>query len=146
MIALLDVNVLVALFDPEHVHHDIAHDWFTEDGSNGWASSPITENGALRVLASPTRELRMPVVELASLLRRFCEHRRHHFWTDDVSLLDSAVVDPAAIRGYKQLTDVYLVALAVKHAGRFVTFDRGVPLAAVNGARLENLVVLAPTE
>jgi toxin-antitoxin system PIN domain toxin len=146
VIALLDVNVLVALFDPEHVHHDIAHDWFAQDCGTGWASSPITENGALRVLASPTHELRMPVAELATVLRRFREQSRHYFWIDDVSLLDSAVVDTAAIRGHKQLTDVYLLALAVTHGGRFVTFDRGVPVGAVKGARSEHLVILAPSE
>ena len=146
MIALLDVNLLVALFDPEHVHHAIAHDWFADNGDDGWASCPITENGALRVLASPTLELHVPLEELAALLRRFCERSRHHFWADDVSLLDSAVIDVAGIRGYKQLTDVYLLGLAVKHGGRFVTFDSGVPLAAVKAARKEHLVVLAPSE
>jgi toxin-antitoxin system PIN domain toxin len=145
VIALLDVNLLVALFDPEHVHHDVAHDWFAED-CRGWASCPLTENGALRVLASPTRELRMPLVECASLLRRLCDHSAHHFWADDVSLLDSSVIDAAAIRGHKQLADVYLLALGVKHGGRFVTLDRGVPLTAVKGARPENLVVLAPSD
>ena len=51
--ALLDVNVLVALFDPDHVHHDLAHDWFADHRSRGWATCPITENGVIRVLANP---------------------------------------------------------------------------------------------
>lgn len=146
MIALLDVNFLVALFDPEHIHHTIAHDWLAENGRHGWASCPITENGALRVLASPMLELRLPLAELAALLQRFSERSRHYFWPDDVSLLDPSVVDAAGIRGYKHVTDVYLLALAVKNDGRLVTFDDGIPLAAVKNARKTHLVVLAPAE
>ena len=144
MIALLDVNMLVALFDHEHVHHLTAHDWFADNGDSGWASCPITENGALRVLASPQFQLHIPLGKLANLLRRFCERSAHKSWPDDVSLLNSAVVDVGQIRGHKQLTDAYLLALAVKNAGRLVTFDDGVPLGAVKGARSEHLVVLAP--
>lgn len=144
MIALLDVNVLVALFDPDHVHHVVAHDWLAENGESGWASCPITENGALRVLANPTLELQVSLGDLARLLQRFCERSRHQFWPDDVSLLDSSAVDVGHIRGFKQLTDAYLLALAVKHGGRLVTFDDRIPLAAVNGARQEHLQVLGP--
>jgi toxin-antitoxin system PIN domain toxin len=146
VIALLDVNVLVALFDPEHVHHVVAHDWLADNGERGWASCPITENGALRVLASPTLEVRVPLNELAGLLRRFRERSRHEFWPDDLSLLDSALVDAGQVRGYKQLTDVYLLGLAFKKGGKFVTFDGGIPLAAVKGARKEHLEILAPSE
>jgi predicted nucleic acid-binding protein len=52
-IALLDINVLVALFDADHVHHDFAHDWFTDHHERGWATCPITENGFIRVVSNP---------------------------------------------------------------------------------------------
>ena len=136
MIALLDVNLLVALFDSEHVHHLVAHDWFAENGDRGWASCPLTENGALRVLASPTLELFVPLPDLLALLTRFCARSRHTFWPDDVSLLDSAVVDMHKIRGHKQLTDVYLLALAVKNGGRLITFDDGIPLTEIGRAHV----------
>jgi uncharacterized protein len=143
--ALLDVNLLVALFDPEHVHHQVAHDWFSEYGDL-WATCPLTENGALRVLSNPAFELRMPVARVATALRRLCERSDHRFWPDDVSLLESTVVDFIHVRGYKQLSDVYLLALAVKNSGRLVTLDDGIPMAAVKGARPEHLVVLAAAE
>ena len=145
MIALLDVNLLVALFDPEHVHHHVAHDWFSENGE-GWATCPLTENGALRVLSDPAFELRMPVARVATALRRLCERSDHRFWPDDVSLLDSAVVDFTQVRGHKQLSDVYLLALAVKNSGCLVTLDDAIPLAAVKNARKAHLVVLAAAE
>jgi uncharacterized protein len=146
VIALLDVSLLVALFDPEHVHHLIAHDWLADNRERGWASCPITENGMLRVLSNPSRELRVPLAELALLLRRFREHGHHQFWPDDLSILDTDRVNVGRIRGHKQLSDVYLLALAVRNGGRFVTFDGGVRLDAVKGARREHLVVLGPTE
>ena len=51
--ALLDVNVLIALFDQEHVHHELSHDWFSDNRRDGWATCPVTENGFLRVLSNP---------------------------------------------------------------------------------------------
>jgi predicted nucleic acid-binding protein len=66
----------------------------------------------------------------------------HEYWPDDISLLDPGVADPTRIHGPRQVTDVYLLALAVRHNGRFVTFDAAVPLAAVRGAEAAHLVVL----
>ena len=89
--ALLDVNVLLALFDPEHVHHDIAHDWFAESCTGRWASCPVTENGFLRTanVAAQKSEF-VPTAGLIDHLRRFQAAGRHEFWNDDVSVLDEA--------------------------------------------------------
>jgi toxin-antitoxin system PIN domain toxin len=145
VIALLDVNILVALFDEDHVHHQIAHDWFDDNKEAGWASCPLTENGLLRVFSNPAFiDPPIPLPELSGLLKRFCERSTHHFWADDLSLRDPAVFLMPAVRGYRQLTDVYLLGLAVKHRGKFVTLDSGVPLGAVVGARREHLEVITP--
>jgi uncharacterized protein len=143
--ALLDVNVLLALFDPEHVHHDVAHDWFAETAA--WASCPLTENGFLRTanVAAQKGEF-VPTGSLINHLKRFQAGSRHEFWTDNVSLLDDTRFDAHRIVGNRQITDVYLLALAVAHDGRLVTFDSRIPFAAVKGARPENLVVLAPSK
>ena len=99
-IALLDVNVLVALFDPDHVHHDLAHDWFAGQAAAGWATCPVTENGYLRVLANPVYGTPMARPEaLLRHLRRFCAGDGHHFWPDAVSLRDEKRFDPAAVAG-----------------------------------------------
>jgi toxin-antitoxin system PIN domain toxin len=143
--ALLDVNVLVALFDQDHVHHEAAHDWFAEHRSAGWATCPITEAGFVRVLANPsygngpTR-----ATELVDRLRRLCAGRHHRFWPCDVSLRDDALFNHARIQGHRYVTDVYLLGLARKHDGRLATFDRTIPLAAVKGAHRDLLQVLAP--
>jgi uncharacterized protein len=147
VIGLLDVNVLVALFDDLHVHHEAAHGWFADHVESGWASCPLTENGMLRILSAPGRaEPYVPLPELVGLLQRFRENTKHQFWPDDVSLRDTDRFDVERIRGRRHLTDVYLLGLAVRNGGAFVTFDTGVPLAAVKGARQEHIVVLAGAE
>jgi toxin-antitoxin system PIN domain toxin len=143
-VALLDVNVLVALFDPDHIHHETAHDWFSDARSEGWSTCPMTENGLIRVLANP--RYGSPPSTLPSLVNRLKKFRSsgdHEFWEDDLSLCDAAF-NTASTRGHGQLTDVYLLGLAHRRGGRLATFDRSIPLAAVTGATRETLAIVAP--
>ena len=143
--ALLDVSVLIALFDAGHVHHEIAHDWFEDHRTLGWATCPLTENGFVRVLSQVVSGGEItPVPELVDRLRRFCSSGHHEFWPDSVSWLDEAMFDAARARSHRQLTDVYLLGLAVKRGGCLVTFDQRIPLGAVKGARGDSIIVLAP--
>lgn len=142
-VALLDVNVIVALLDGEHVHHDAAHDWFAEIRTSGWATAPITENGALRVLANPAyHAAAIAPATLRSHLQRLCAVEGHVFWPGDVSLLDADVLTARAALTHRQLTDVYLLALAVKHRGCLATFDTSIPVSVVRGATRTHLEVL----
>jgi toxin-antitoxin system PIN domain toxin len=142
--ALLDVNLLVALFDPDHVHHDLAHDWFADHRGNGWATCPLTENGLVRILSnlkySPVAERPARIIER---LRRFCESGDHVFWPEDLSLRDATRFAAAASMSHQQVTDVYLLGLAVRHRGCLATFDRTIPLDAVAGAGPEALAVIS---
>lgn len=138
---LLDVNVLVALFDPHHIHHDAAHDWFAETRHSGWATCPITENGFVRVISHPTYGLGERAESATARLRTFCESGGHQFWRDAISLRDE-IFDLSRAGGAKQLTDIYLLGLAVNRKGRLATFDRTIPLGAVRGAAAASLLVL----
>lgn len=142
MRSLLDVNVLVALFDEDHTLHEAALRWFDESAQAGWASCPITQNGCVRIMSQPGYPNPQPVAAIVQRLRDATSHRAHESWPDDVTLVDDAKVDPTHIHGPKQLTDVYLLALAVAHRGRLVTFDQGISLASVAGAQKKHLVVL----
>lgn len=139
--ALLDVNVLVALFDPEHLHHDAAHQWFGAHHGSGWATCPLTENGIVRILSNPrySPSVERPA-EIARRLAVFRASKHHVFWPDDVSLCDARVFD--LVVGHRQLTDVYLLALAVSHNGLLATFDRSIPRKAARGATAEHMVVI----
>jgi uncharacterized protein len=145
--SLLDVNVLVALFDPDHVHHELAHDWFAEHGRQGWATCPVTENGFVRVLATPAYGAAVNrVSDLLPRLSRFCASGGHVFWEDSVSLRDVGLFDWSAAAGHRQVTDIYLLGLARAHGGRLVTFDRSIPLRAVRGATAKHLSVVGPAD
>jgi len=142
MRALLDVNVLVALFDANHSLHGAAMRWFDSHGESGWASCPITQNGCVRVMSQPGYPECMPVVAIVERMRQATDHRAHEFWPDDASLLDEKRIDATRIHGPGQLTDVYLLSLAVAHGGRLVTLDQSIPLAAVRGAQRKHLEVI----
>jgi len=141
--ALLDVNVLVALFDPDHIHHELAHDWFADNRADGWATCPVTENGFVRVLSNPAyRSAVTRPSELVARLRKFCGSGHHQFWPDLVSIRDATLFDPAFIASHRQITDVSLLGLAKKKGGRLVTFDGRMPLKAVRGAGRELVQVI----
>jgi toxin-antitoxin system PIN domain toxin len=141
--ALLDVNVLVALFDAGHVHHEAAHDWFADHRSLGWATCPTTENGFIRVLSNPKSGTGATPSSLREGLRAFCGSGHHAFWPDRLSLRDE-IVDLSLVQGHRQLTDIYLLGLAVEMRGVLATFDRSIPLRPVKGARPEMLTVIGP--
>jgi toxin-antitoxin system PIN domain toxin len=142
MRALLDVNVLIALLDSDHTSHAVALMWFAKHAREGWASSPITQNGCVRIMSNPSYPNALPIQAVMKRLADACEEDVHEFWSDEVSLLNPNVVDSTRIHGPRQLTDIYLLALAVEQEGRLVTFDTGVPLAVVRKATADNLVVL----
>jgi len=140
--ALLDVNVLIALLDADHASHDSAINWFAKHAQEGWASCPITQNGCIRVMSNLGYPNPLPVQAVIEHLAEACRQDIHEFWPDEVSLLDSDVVDSTQIHGPRQLTDIYLLALAVQHEGKLVTFDSSIPLAAVRRATAQKLLIL----
>lgn len=140
-IALLDVNVLVALFDQGHRDHENAHGWLGRNRKYGWATCPITINGCIRILSNPSYLTRQTTPgEVAHVLRNACSAADHHFWEDSVSLTDESLFQASMIRGHQKITDAYLLGLAVRNHGRLATFDRSIPLHAVHGAAPGNLV------
>ena len=142
MRALLDVNVLIALLDADHSLHERATKWFTGHAKSGWASCPITQNGCARIMSSPGYPNPLPVHAIIQRLAEAAAGEFHEFWPDDVSLLDARVADSARIHGPRQITDLYLLALAVRHGGRFVTFDAAVSHEAIKGADKTHLQIL----
>lgn len=142
MRALLDVNVLIALLDSDHSLHVPATTWFNANAHRGWASCPITQNGCVRVMSSPGYPGALPVRAVVERLGMASNSKLHEFWPDDVSLLDPTLLDPSRLHGPRQITDLYLLVLAVQHRGRFVTFDRLISTDAVKRATKGHLIRL----
>jgi len=133
---LLDVNVLIAILDQEHVHHLRSRTWFQDTGQRHWLTCPTTENGVIRIMSLPSypRLATNPASVLESLesLRRI---GRHTFVADHISLLDDPNVIRSRILASKQVTDTYLLALVVHHDAILATSDsRLSPIAVRNGA------------
>ena len=129
---LLDINVLIALIDPSHAHHGPAKKWFRANRAKGWATCPITENGLVRILSNPSYPGGADSVESTrEVLTTLCQQPGHTFWFDDVTIRNRRLFK--TIAGSKQLTDSYLLALAVEHGGRLVTFDRKLNVNSVVG-------------
>jgi len=144
VIALLDVNVLVALFDPAHLHHEAAHAWFGRNRRHQWATCPLTENALVRILSNASYPgQRTTLDDAAARLRTFCADRLHVFWPDSVSVRDSGRFRWNHVQGHRQLTDVYLLALSVSKEGCLATFDSTISLRAVEGSARQNLEILA---
>lgn len=141
-IYLLDVNVLLALSDPMHIHHESAHRWFAAGGQSAWATCPITENGFVRIASHPNYPNRPgDVLAVLVVLRQFCAMAGHHFWIEDVSIRE--LLQPGVLIPHSQITDVFLLGLAVKKGGKLATFDRRICAVAIKGGG-EGLELLAP--
>lgn len=124
MVHLLDSNVLIALGDRDHVHHQAVRNWFRHRGDAAFATCPITQGALLRILMQRGRAA---VGEPMDILRGFIAHPAHRFWPEDMGY-DAIRLD--GVLGHRQITDAYLAALARRHGGRLATLDRG--LAALH--------------
>lgn len=140
---LLDVNVWVALFDDAHVASSRANA-FIESSKIKIATCPLVENGVIRVLNLPSygRRGALGIMAVRQQLVAACSMLDHEFWPDSVTLRDDSAVDFTLVHGHNQITDLYLLALAVKHGGTLTTFDQNIPLHAVHGATSAHLCVL----
>lgn len=131
---LLDINLLLALMDPAHVHHELSHQWFAEKGQRAWATCPLTENGFIRIASHPNypnRPGNVPAV--LAILRQACKTPGHQFWTDSLSILE--ILEKDAIITHAQITDIYLLGLAVHKRGKLATLDQRISVGAVRGGR-----------
>ncbi|MDR2453279.1 MAG: hypothetical protein LBD51_01735 [Bifidobacteriaceae bacterium] len=142
MAALLDVSALIALLDPEHSKHREMASWFIRESERGWATCPLTQNGFLRIVTGPRYANPLPPAQAWDALASACDLASHQFWPCDLSLLDRSRFDPGRITGPAQLTDAYLLGLAVERGGSFVTLDRRISPYSVPGAAAEHLATL----
>ena len=140
---LPDVNIWVALLDEAHVHNRKALALMKRPGLR-IATCPLIENGVLRVLNLPGYSSFGPAgfQAVRDKLASICKRHNHAFWPDDVSLLANACVDWSRVLGHNQITDVYLLALAVAHGGCLATFDHRVALSTVPAAKEKHLLLL----
>lgn len=122
---LLDTNVLIALLWPPHAQHDIAHRWFARHRSKKWITCPLTEGGFVRIVSNPafSRDAVTPR-DAIGLLSANTRAADHVFWPIDFPVGDTAAATGTRIVGHQQVTDAYLLALAIKRGGILATLDQ----------------------
>jgi uncharacterized protein len=140
---LLDVNVWIALFDDQHVHNHRALSLIEQPGLK-IATCPLIENAVLRITNMPSYNRLSPAGfdVVRQKMELVCRDTNHEFWPDDISLRADPVLDWERVSGHNQITDAYLLALALKHRGCLATFDQRIALSAVRGAKSEHLKLL----
>ena len=129
---LLDTNVLIALTDEDHEHHEIVTAWFTGDGSKDWGICPFTEAGFLRLMSNP-RVGGHSLAEAAAVLSSLASLRGYRFWHVTESWATLTAPFSSRLFGHQQVTDAYLLGLAMKEEGVLVTLDAGVQYLAGSG-------------
>ncbi len=142
MRALFDVNVLIALFQPDHVHHQRVHQWWEKNQHSGWATCPITENGFVRIISQPKYPLPQTISSAIRLLNMAKTSTDHAFCPDSVSLLDPRQFNAREFTRHGQITDSYLLALSVKNNGRLVSLDQDIKTATILSFTKSHLQVL----
>lgn len=124
---LLDVNVLIALSWPEHTHHEPTRRWFAKNSAKGWATCPLVQAGFVRIVSNPAFSSRSVSVQQASEgLAVSLRDKAHHFWSDSISLPDAIRFLKEPVTGHQQVTDAYLIGLAIHNRGKLATLDRKV--------------------
>ena len=138
MTALLDVNALIALAWPNHIHHARARGWFAERSGANWATCPLTQIAFVRISSNPKiiADAVSPM-EALNVLAQYTEGDSHFFITDDVDLSGKQDIPVRLLHGYRQVTDFYLLLLARNNDAMLVTLD-GKLVNAVQGTEFEN--------
>jgi toxin-antitoxin system PIN domain toxin len=135
---LLDVNVLIALTEPDHVHHRTVAKWFDSPDLD-WGLCAFSEAGFLRFSANPKRGAH-PVDEATTVLAELANHPGYRFWPISTGWATLASPFLERVFGHQQITDAYLLGLAVKEKGVLVTMDKGIQFLA--GAQYSKNVLL----
>lgn len=124
---LLDANVLIALAWPEHESHEKVGRWFARHSAAGWATCPFTQAAFVRVLSNPAFSVDALTPENAlRVLESNLTLPGHHFWSGSISVPHALRNIEGRLRGHQQITDAYLLALAIHHRGKLATLDKGI--------------------
>jgi predicted nucleic acid-binding protein len=131
---LPDVNALLALLDPMHVHHEAAHHWYGGQSPLRIVLCSHVENGVIRVASQPKYPNCLGTgARVREALRDFAREVKADSCSKEVSLLDDGVLLKPELLTPSRVSDLYLLALAAANGIRLATFDQRIPSHAVAG-------------
>jgi toxin-antitoxin system PIN domain toxin len=139
---LLDLNALIALADHDHEYHEAIQNWFISSGKADWGVCPLTDAGFVRVTTNPAyRGPTRTIAQATAILAEFASHPGYRYWSITNTWAVLTAPFSARVLGHRQVTDAYLLGLAIKEEGVLVTFDKGIKyLAGTDYSR--NILVL----
>jgi len=121
---LLDTNLLIALLWPSHKRHELAVKWFVRCRGKGWATCPFTQAGFVRIVSNPafSRDAVQPR-EATHVLGANTAAGDHQFWPDEAPFAEAVAFAGVRLIGHQQVTDAYLLGLAIRRGGVLATLD-----------------------
>jgi len=145
MTGLLDVNVLIAMVWPAHQAHPRVQHWLGQHAKEGWASCPFTQTAFVRILSNPGFSPNaLTPQEALALLEANLAHATHCFWPDEISFSEALKLFSGKLVGHRQVSDAYLLGLAIHKNGRLVTLDRGILALPPPKASSKQRIVVIP--
>jgi toxin-antitoxin system PIN domain toxin len=122
---LLDTNLLIALLWSSHAQHEGAVKWFARHRAKGWATCPVTQAGFVRIVSNPafSRDAVQPR-EAIHVLFANTASKDHAFWPDELPVAEAVAFAGARLVGHQQVTDAYLLGLALRRGGVLATLDQ----------------------
>jgi toxin-antitoxin system PIN domain toxin len=130
---LLDVNVLIAMAWPTHRAHEKVQEWLARHAREGWATCPLTQTAFVRILSNPAFSPNaLTPGDALALLQANLAHPAHRFWADDITLIQALEFFSPRLTGHQQVTDAYLLGLAMHKKGKLATMDRAVRTLLAN--------------
>jgi toxin-antitoxin system PIN domain toxin len=140
---LLDVNVLIALLWPPHEAHARAQRWFAQNARHGWATCAMTQAGFVRIVSNPVFSRRsVSPRDALEVLSGSLRHPAHHFWTEDIGVTEALAHFGRRLLGHQQITDAYLLGLAIQKKGRLATLDASLSSLLSDQSAARNRLVL----
>jgi toxin-antitoxin system PIN domain toxin len=142
---LLDVNVLIAAAWPAHEAHPRVQQWLARHAREGWATCPLIESAFVRILSNPAfSPSALTPADALALLGANLGQPSHHFWEDDIPFEQAARPFTGRLVGHRQVSDAYLLGLAIHRKGMLVTLDRAIlSLLPEKSPQRERMVVLS---
>jgi len=140
---LLDVNVLIALLWPPHEAHARAQRWFAQNARHGWATCAMTQAGFVRIVSNPIFSRRaVSPRDALEVLSGSLQHPAHHFWTEDIGVTEALAHFGRRLLGHQQITDAYLLGLAIQKKGRLATLDASLSSLLLDQSAARSRLVL----
>ena len=142
-VRLLDVNVLIALLWPPHAAHARAQRWFAQNAHQGWATCAMTQASFVRIVSNPVFSRRVvSPLDALEVLSGSLQHPAHRFWAEDVGVMQALAHFGRCLIGHQQITDAYLLGLAIHKKGRLVTLDGSLGSLLSDQSGAKNRIVL----